>query len=313
VLLMAGRAVHRMWARQLSHLTGDAEWVWSTDVLERIHQEAGLFVATFRVEAPARSALLKVCGDREYVAYVNGSVAGCGWSRPGFRLDLLDVAHLLRVGANTLAVEVRSPTPVGGVLVALDVGGTGSNVVATGRSFAFRRRFDLSPVRPEEAQPPTRWGRPPRYPWGYPTAVSRPRTVDEVSTEEPMRWEVGALQVTAGGARLLTLPRPVFGYVWLEFEGDDAASLWTDVVSIPFDESLVRMLAQPVVRLSGQTRWLDVEPHAMGQVWVLGGRSLRAVEVWPVPAELSSTAPGAVAGRSGLVPRTRWTTRIPPG
>lgn len=312
-LLVAGRGVHRMWARQLSHLTGDAQWVWSTDALERIHQEAGLFVATFRVEAPARSALLKVCGDREYVAYVNGTVAGCGWSRPGFRLDLLDIAHLLRAGANTLAVEVRSPTPVGGVLVALDVEGVGSNVVTTGRSFVFRRRFDLSAVRTDEAFSPTTWGRPPRFPWGYPAAVSRPWTVDEVSTEDPLRWEVQALRVTEGGARLLTLEQPVFGYVWLEFEGDDSASLWTDVVSPPFAEPLVRLLAQPVVRLPGQRRWLDVEPRTFGQIWVLGGRSLRAVEVWPVPVQLSSTAPGAVAGKSGPVQRTRWTTRIPPG
>ena len=166
VLLVAGRGVHRMWARQLSHLTGDAEWVWSTDALERIHQEAGLFVATFRVEAPTRSALLKVCGDREYVAYVNGTVAGCGWSRPGFRLDLLDVAHLLRVGANTLAVEVRSPTPVGGVLVALDVEGIGSNVVATGRSFVFRRRFDLSPVAAGRGPASDAMGAPSAFPVG---------------------------------------------------------------------------------------------------------------------------------------------------
>ncbi|HNX49489.1 MAG TPA: hypothetical protein PLS53_10105 [Thermoanaerobaculaceae bacterium] len=313
VLLVAGRGVHRLWARQLSHLTGDAEWVWSTDALERIHPEAGLFVTTFRVEAPARSALLKVCGDREYVAYVNGTAAGCGWSRPGYRLDLLDVAHLLRVGANTLAVEVRSPTPVGGVLVALDLEGVGSNVVASGRSFSFRRRFDLSPVRPEDVQPPTRWGRPPRFPWGYPVVVSRPRTVDEVSTEEPLRWPVDTLQVTRGGARVLSLAQPVLGYLWLEFEGDDAASVWTDVVTPPFSESVVRLLAQPVVRLPGQRRWLDVEPRILGQIWVLGGRSLRAIEVWPVPVELSSTAPGAVAGKSGLVQRTRWTTRVPPG
>lgn len=313
LVLVAGRGVHRMWARQLSHLTGDAQWMWTTDALERIHAEAGLFVTAFRVEHPSPSALLKVCGDREYVAYLNGTVAGCGWSRPGFRLDLYDVGHLLRVGSNTLAVEARSPSPVGGVLVALDVDGLGSNIVTSGRSFTFRRALDLTPPRAGELRAPVRWGRPPRFPWAYPQAVSRPRTLDEVSTEEPVRWPSEALARSAGGAWLLTLPQPVFGYLWLELDGDEAAMVWTDPLTTPHGEAVVRLLAQPVVRLPGQRRWLDVEPKALGQIWVFGGRSLRAVEVWPVPEELSSTAPGAVAGRSGPVQRTRWTSHTPPG
>lgn len=311
--LVAGRGVHRMWARQLSHFTGEAEWMWSTDALERVHPEAGLFVTSFHVEQPAPAALLKVCGDREYVVYLNGTVAACGWSRPGFRLDLYDVGHLLRVGGNTLAVEARSPSPVGGVLLALDVEGLGSNVVTSGRSFVFRRLFDLGPVRGGEPRAPVLWGRPPRFPWAYPQAVSRPRTLDEVSTEEPLRWPAAALATSPGGGRSLTLPQPVHGYLWLEFGGDEAAMVWSDPLTAPHPEEVVRLLAQPVVRLPGQRRWLDVEPKLLGQIWVFGGRSLRAVEVWPVPEELSSTAPGAVAGRSGPVPRTRWTSRNPPG
>ncbi len=302
-----------MWARQLSHLTGDAEWMWSTDALERVHPEAGLFVTAFQIENPSPSALLKVCADREYVAYLNGTAAGCGWSRPGFRLDIYEVGHLLRVGRNTLAIEARSPTPVGGVLVALDIDGLGSNVVTSGRLFSFRRAFDLAPPRADEPRPPVRWGRPPRFPWGYPAPVSRPRTLDEVSTEEPLRWPAEALVTTPGGARLLTLPRGVFGYLWLELEGDEAAAVWSDPLVTPHAESVVRLLAQPVVRARGQRRWLDVEPRALGQVWVFGGRSLSAIEIWPVPEEFSSTAPGVVAGKSGPVQRTRWTSHTPPG
>ncbi len=313
LVLVAGRSVHRMWARQLSHLTGDAQWMWSTDALERLHAEAGLFITSFRLEHPPPSALLKVCGDREYVAYLNGTAAGCGWSRPGFRLDLYDVGHLLRIGSNTLAIEARSPNPVGGVLVALDVGGLGSNIVTSGRSFTFRRTLDLTPPRAGELRAPVRWGSPPRFPWAYPQAVSRPRTLDEVSTEEPLRWRSETLARTAGGSWLLTLSRPVFGYLWLELDGDESAMVWTDALTTPHREAAVRQLAQPVVRLPGQRRWLDVEPKVLGQIWVLGGQSLRAVEVWPVPEELSSTAPGAVAGRNGPVQRTRWTSHTPPG
>lgn len=313
LVLAAGVAVHRMWMRQLSHLTGEAEWMWSTDVLERLHPEAGLFVTSFHVEQPAPGALLKVCGDREYVAYLNGTVVGCGWSRPGFRLDLYDVGHLLRIGGNTLAIEARSPSPVGGVLVALDVDGLGSNVVTSGDSFVFRRTLDLAPPRPGEVRAPVRWGRPPRFPWAYPSAVSRPRTLDGVSTEEPMRWPAEALARPVGGGWVLTVQPPVFGYLWLEFDGEEAAMVWTDPLPALHAESVARALAQPVVRLRQQRKWLDVEPKVLGQVWVFGGRSLRAIEVWPVPEELSSTAPGAVAGKSGPVQRTRWPSHTPPG
>ena len=117
-VLGAGVAAHRFWMRQLSHLTGDAEWVWTTDVLSRLHPTTGLFVAGLRLDAPPGAALLKVCGDREYVVWINGTAAACGWSRPGFRLDMYDVAHLLRQGSNVLAFEVRSAAETGGDRVA---------------------------------------------------------------------------------------------------------------------------------------------------------------------------------------------------
>jgi hypothetical protein len=313
LLVVAGRGVHRMWARQLSHLTGDAEWVWTTDELGRVRPEAGLFVSTFHLDEPAPAAVLKVSGDREYVAYLNRTVVGCGWSRPGFRLDLYDVARFLRVGPNTLAVEVRSPSPVGGVLAALDVEGVGSNVVTTGRSFVLRHQLDLSPVRADDVPPPVRWGRPPRFPWGYPQAVSRPGTFDEVRTEEPIRFTAERLQPLDGAGFLLLLPRAVFGYVWLEIESDGPWTVWSDPLTTAHNPEVARELSQPVVRLPGQGRWLDVEPKVLGQVWVFGDGVLRAVEISPVPEAFSSTAPGAVGGRSVPEPRTRWTSHIPPG
>ena len=312
-VLGAGVAAHRFWLRQLSHLTGDAEWVWTTDVLSRLHPTAGLFVAGLRLDAPPGAALLKVCGDREYVVWINGTAAACGWSRPGFRLDMYDVAHLLRQGSNVLAFEVRSPTPAGGLLCALDVDGVGRNVVVSGPDLAFRDAFSLAAPGPGDGRVPVRWGSPPRFPWSYPRPVSHPRTVDEVVIDDPVRIGVEEARVMAGGGWAFELPRPVFGYLWLELRSDGAAFLATRDEAEGGDEGAARATAQPVPRLRGQRRWLDPEPRQIARVYVFGREAPTAVEVWPVAEELRPVAPGAVRGKYGPEQRTRWRIRIPPG
>ena len=314
VALLAGFAVLRsFWRRQLSHLTGTAQWVWVTDALERVHPIAGLFVGHVELDAPPAIALLKVCGDREYVVYVNGTAAACGWSRPGFRLELYDVAHLLRQGENVVAVEVRSPTPVGGLLLALDVDRAGGNVLVSDRRLAARREFSLAPPGPGDTPVPVLWGMPPRAPWDYPAALPRPRTLDQAVVEEPLRLTPARAEPVAGGGWRFRVEPPVFGYLWLEFDDDGA----THVVTVPDADTVsaeeARAEASPAIRLPGQRRWLDVQPARIGAVYVFGGRMPRAVEVWPVPEEFRPTAPGVVPGRHAPVPRTRWTTQTRPG
>ena len=310
--MAAAFAVHAFWERELSHLTGPARWIWVTNELDEVHPQAALFVASLRLDAPPRGALLKVCGDREYVVYVNGTAAACGWSRPGFRLDLFDVGHLLRQGENVIAAEVRSPTPVGGLLLALDVAGVGRNVLVSGPAFAVRPHFSLAAHAPSDAPVPVDWGRPPRFPWGYPKPLSHPRTLDEALVEDPVRVAAGAIRALPGGGWELPLPHPVFGYLWLEFAGGGAAYVAT-TAGAPGDLRALRDGAQPVVRVDGQRRWLDPEPRLIERVYVFGVRPPPAAEVWPVGEEVSSTAPGVVPGSFGPVPRTRWTTRTPPG
>lgn len=309
---VGGLALHRFWMRALLHLTGDAEWIWVTDSLARIFPAAGLFVADLDLDAPPAEALLKVSGDREYVVYVNGSAAACGWSRPGFRLDLYDVAHLLRQGGNVIAVEVRSPTPAGGVLVALDVGGVGHNVLVSGPSFGLRPQFSLAGDTAGGGPAPVRWGRPPRFPWGYPALVSHPRTLDEVVVDEPVRIEGAAAAPLVGGGIAFALPRRLFGYLWLEFGGDGAAVAIAVDGEAAGDLAALRRAAQPVVRVRGQRRWLDPEPRWITSVYAFGTRLPVAAEVWPVAEEFRPAAPGVVLGKHGPVPRTRWTTRTPP-
>jgi hypothetical protein len=312
-IMLAALTLHGFWKRELSHLTGGAEWIWVTDVLDPIHAQSALFVASLRLDAPPPAALLKVCGDREYVAYVNGTPAACGWSRPGFRLDLFDVGHLLRQGDNVIAVEVRSPTPVGALLLALDVDGVARNVLVSGRSFVARSRFALSASDSSDRPVPVSWGMPPRFPWGYPHPLPHPRTLDETVVEDPVRVGVSGARSLPGGAWEYVLPRPVYGYLWLEFDRDGMAFVATANADEPGDAEIWRDEATPVVRLNGQRLWLDPQPRQISRVYVFGLQPPLAVEVWPVSEEFSSAAPGVVPGSFGPVPRTRLTIRNRPG
>ena len=305
-------AVHGFWERELSHLTGPAQWIWVTDELDELHPQGALFVASLRLDGPPPTALLKVCGDREYVVYVNGTPAACGWSRPGFRLDLYDIAHLLRQGSNVIAAEVRSPTPAGALLLALDVDGVGRNVLTSGPEFVARSRFSLGPHDPLDSAVPVRWGPPPRFPWGYPKPLSHPRTLDEVVVEDPVRIDASAIRSLPAGGWEIALSRPVFGYLWLEFDGDGQAFVAVPARDGSADPRSLRDEAHPAIRIRGQRRWLEPEPRMISKVYVLGLQRPVGAEVWPVSEDVSSTAPGVVPGSYGPVPRTRWTTRTRP-
>ena len=309
---LGGLATHRFWRRQLSHVTGDAQWVWVTDALERVHPTVGLFVANLQLEAQPAEALLKVCGDREYVVYVNGTAAACGWSRPGFRLDLFDVGHLLRQGENVFVAEVRSPTPAGGLLLSLDVAGVGTNVLVSGRGFRLRERFSFDPPNESDHYPPVTWGGPPRLPWGYPVLSPRPRTLPECMVEDPLIVTRAEARELPGGGLRFSLAREELGYLWLDLDSDAPCYLVTTDATDRSSLDELRARAQPMVAVRGQRRWLDPQPHRIASVYVFGMRAPARVEVWPIPEEFSSAAPGVVQGTLGPVARTRWTTRIPP-
>jgi hypothetical protein len=314
VAMLAGLAVLRsFWRRHLSHLTGAAQWVWVTDTLERIHPIAGLFVGRVDLATPPVSALLTVCADREYVVYVNATAAACGWSRPGFRLEMYDVAHLLRQGENVIAFEVRSPTPVGGLLFSLDVDHVGRAVLQSNRRLAARHQFSLAAPAATDPPVPVVWGMPPRAPWDYPAPLPRPRTLDQVVVEEPVRLAGERAEAVEGGGWRFRLDPPLFGFLWLEFDDDGAAHVLTSPEPGGVAAEEARWEASPAVRLPGQRRWLDVQPAQIATVYVFGSRVPRAVEVWPVPEEFRPTAPGVVPGKHAPVPRTRWTARTRPG
>jgi len=151
----------RMWLR-----TGAAQWIWYSSGGK---DPAPLrFYATRDValsERPA-AATAKVFVDREHVLYVNGVRAGGGTQNPGDPLRVYAVAALLELGINRIAIEASSPTGVGGVLFSMDVDGFGRDAVVSDGLW----RVSLAPesVASGGRYRPIVWGRPPRFPWGYP-------------------------------------------------------------------------------------------------------------------------------------------------
>lgn len=292
--------LHSFWRSELYHLTGEAQWVWVTKELERPYPTQGVFEARFQLAQPGPGALLKVCADREYVAWVNGVVAGVGWSRPGFRLDVYDVSHLLRPGSNSVRIEVRSPTPVGGLLAALDLPGGKKNAVLSGRDFL------LVESSGRRVPAPVVWGRPPRYPWAYPRPMPRPRTLDQIFLEEPVA--LSQAQQVAPRSWLFRLNQPIFGYVRIVPSGE--GWLWYAVGRE--GEGLAELRERIGVYTASPNELWDPEPQWVSQVLVVARSAPAGVEVFPVLERFRARAPGAVQGKLGPVPRTRWRFRNPP-
>lgn len=291
--------VHGFWRKEVGNLTGDAQWIWVTAELERPYPTRAVFVTAFEVVEPGPGALLKVAADREYVAWVNDVAAACGWSRPGFRLDVYDISHLLRPGKNRVRIEVRSPTPVGGLLAAVDLPGQKTNAVVTGRDFLLESKTGLVP-------PPVVWGSPPRYPWAYPRAFSRPRTLDQLLVEEPVIF--GPPAPLGPNSYLYRLETPVFGYVVVQPQA--GGWLWYAAGSNGDSPEALREGLQPF--LGAPEVLLDPEPRWVNQVLVVAKGKPRVVEVWPVAEPFRARAPGVVPGKHAPLPRTRWSYRNPP-
>ena len=92
--------------RELYHFAGEAQWMWVSDDVRERRPTAGLFYRRFELgDRPAR-AVAKVCGDQQFVLWVNGQPAVAGRNRPGFVLDVVPVTDLLTQGDNLVVVEV---------------------------------------------------------------------------------------------------------------------------------------------------------------------------------------------------------------
>ncbi len=249
--------------RELYHLTGAAQWMWATDEVSEPHPSAGLFIRTLWLNDRPQEAVAKVCGDRQYVLWINGQPAMAGRNRPEFHLDVVPVTDLLTAGANTIVVEARSSTSVGAVLFALDLTPSvqgrragdprGRNVVVSGPDWRVTTtwRPGVLDGRVDDGRAPWIWGRPPDHPWAYPTPVLHERPLVQAVVGEPQRVRPGALSRAGRGRWVHRLRRGFGGLLWVDLGPGNARP---EAVGLASDESGAPMV--PVVALPGQERWL---------------------------------------------------------
>jgi len=160
---MAALALHRVSADRALLATGPAEWIWYSSLVPKAVPLRFYAVREIDLAAAPAHASARVFVDREHVLFVNGQRAGGGTQRPGDALAVYEVAPLLRSGVNRFVIEASSPTGIGGILFALDLGGW--TLVSDGR---WRVDRDAAARTGQGRYRPVVWGRPPMYPWGYP-------------------------------------------------------------------------------------------------------------------------------------------------
>jgi len=147
--------------------TGPARWIWLTRNLE-VPGPLSFFAGrefdwNGDPVGPAR-ALMFV--DRHHVLFVNGVRVGEGEQKPGDPLRAYEFSRLLHRGRNLVLIEARSPDGVGGILFSLQL--PGGTTLVSDASWRVGRSENALVQRGAAA---TVWGRPPMYPWGYPTRL----------------------------------------------------------------------------------------------------------------------------------------------
>jgi len=147
--------------------TGRAEWVWYSSRVPKPVPLRFYAAREFTLAGLPARATARVFVDRQHILYVNGQRGGAGTQRPGDPLAIYEIARFLHPGANRIVIEAASPTGIGGILFSLDGGSPADELlVSDGR---WRVDKDAAALAGGAGYRPVVWGRPPQYPWGYPT------------------------------------------------------------------------------------------------------------------------------------------------
>ncbi len=248
--------------RELNHFTGAARWMWSTGDLREPVPTAGLFFRRLDLTRRPQRAVAKICGDRQYVLWLNGQPASAGRNRPGFVLDVVDVTDLLVSGSNVIAIEARSPTSVGGVLFALDLFVTaearragdpfGRNCVVSGPGWRVVTGWGEGPLEvPVDGwKAPYLWGEPPDHPWTYPSPEVRSRTIVQAIVSDPRKLE-DCREVEHGADRWqCRVGADWQGFLVLDLGGGEVPS------AVEVEAGYGRTETVAVVALAGQNEWM---------------------------------------------------------
>jgi len=255
--------------------------MWCVDDFSTRHPVAALFSRSLELVDAPQSAVVKICGDQQYVLWINGSQVMAGSNRPDFELDTSNVTELLHAGINVISIEARSASSVGGVLFALDIVSgergraqgdpNGDNVVVSGPDWQCRQQWGEGPgVVGESTREPVLWGRPPRHPWGFPPLVpptaplatllgSKSKVIRQRDFTQlrPGIW-VGGWSGVRSGYLLVHLPE--------DYHSDVAMEVFEYVDGPSYRRQL------DVVAVEGQHEWLSPEAVRGNRVLVQGPR-----------------------------------------
>ncbi len=251
--------------QELYHYTGRAEWIWVTNQVGHPRPTAALFIKSFILADRPRHAVAKICGDRQYVLWINGQPAMAGRNRPAFHLDVVPVTDLMTAGRNIIAVEVRSFTSVGALLFSLDLSPSaegrrhgdphGRNVIVSDRTWDVTEAWTgaMPDACPDHPARPWVWGRPPDHPWSYPPPVLHERPLVLATVGEPRHLTAKDFKSAGPHTWICDLADPFAGMMWLTVNPDgspNAVAMVSRGLSHPHPHPV------RVVNLLGETRWL---------------------------------------------------------
>jgi hypothetical protein len=298
-------------------------WIWVDADPRDVRTRVFLAVRDFELARVPSDASARVLGDQEYVLWVNGSRAGSGRYRAHAPLDSFDVAPLLRLGSNRVALELRSAVGSGAAILSI-VDGAGQMLVATGPGWkvlpsSWRGGIAGGPLPKSPAAAVL--GRSPLGRWGDPRpGPQRPLFTDVLTSPSPVRarrfrrpLESGRWRAVppgdAGRPKLGPLVefdfgRPVTGYLVLSLRNPKRATLGA-LLRFGFSPSDASGWNADAVAITadGRGHWYDVEPRRFRYVEVAGLDGVVSASVLTIdPTRLGALRPfGSDEGLLGIV------------
>jgi hypothetical protein len=298
-------------------------WIWVDADARDVRPRVFLAVRDFELGRVPSNATARVLGDQEYVLWINGSRAGSGRYRAHAPLDTFDVSPLLRLGANRVALELRSAVGSGAAILSI-VDGAGQVLVATGAGWKVLPsswRAGIAAGDLPKAPAAAVLGRSPLGRWGDPRpGPQRPLFGDVVAGQRPVRARRFRRPLEGGRWRMLPpgdegrpklgelvefdFGRPVTGYLVLAVRNPERATL-AGLLRFGFSPSDANGWPADAVAITadGRGHWYDVEPRRFRYVEVAGLDGVLSAAVLPIEAtRLGALRPfGSDEGLLGIV------------
>jgi hypothetical protein len=157
--LTAGVAyLYRLYSQKFYAVTGEAKWIWAQHPISAGEPLAFFAVRDFVLPDTRYYTRLKIAGDPEYVAWLNGRRIAARGVGDVTQLDVFDLTETAPIGPNRLVIAVRAPKGVGGLIASIDLSPDSRNWFATGEEWRIYRRW--SPDLLERNPPSARWEQP---------------------------------------------------------------------------------------------------------------------------------------------------------